>query len=100
MMTSIPKGAWNGPFYELMLLYNNVAKLRQKLDRPHHVSDEKRDPDRRVFRLLSREFLGARLVKKASKRRAVFENNGPRRSTFDQADPLKRGDGPANRLNR
>ena len=36
-MTSVPKkGAWIGPFYELMLLYNNVAKLRQKLDQRHH----------------------------------------------------------------
>ena len=36
-MPSVPKEAWIGLFYELMLLYNNVAKLRQKLDRAHHA---------------------------------------------------------------
>ena len=32
---SVPKRGC--PFYELMLLYNNVAKLRQKLDGGHHA---------------------------------------------------------------
>jgi hypothetical protein len=29
-MTSVPReGAWIGPFYRLMLLYNNVARMQQ-----------------------------------------------------------------------
>jgi len=35
--TIAPKKALDWPFYGLMLLYNNVAKLRQKLDRPDHA---------------------------------------------------------------
>lgn len=31
------KGLGSAPFYELMLLYNNVAKLRQKRDGGHHA---------------------------------------------------------------
>jgi hypothetical protein len=45
-MTPVPKGAWIGPFYELMLLYNNVAKLRQNLGQ--HASKGRFDQSARL----------------------------------------------------
>src|SRR5262245_2275088 len=39
--TITPKRALDWPFYGLMLLYNNVAKLRQNLDRRNHALRER-----------------------------------------------------------
>ena len=95
-MTSVPKEAWIGLFYELMLLYNNVAKLRQKLDRRHHFLCAKAGLDWPAGSYCRCEML----AEKALKRRAVCEVDRSGRRARDQAGPLQLRDSSAHGLNR